>query len=117
MNDTAFKARVLVKHYEHDKHESLAWMPQGLDDAIAWLQKLRDDIPEDHRGTAEIVVETNFRGVDHYPKITIFFDRPPTEFEMQERIDRGLFLKEEAEKADRRCYELLKARFEGWEAK
>lgn len=55
------------------------WLPEKLDDAIAWLREKLGEIPAEYQDSAEIEIDSVGSYEDsHYASITIQYDRPST---------------------------------------
>jgi hypothetical protein len=61
-------------------------MPDNLAEAIEWLQGILATIPEEHRDSAKIEIDSTggYEG-SHYATIEIEYSRPPTEADIAER--------------------------------
>ena len=64
------------------------WFPEKLVDAIAWLNELLEEIPEEHRSQTIITVESETDYDGHNPRVVIAYRRPETDEEMADRIRR-----------------------------
>lgn len=86
-------------------------LPEKLDEAIAWLQRLRDEIPPAHRAIATIDIDSTAYWDEPAAWLTVEYTRPPTEDEIAER--RATAKREKAAKTrrDRALYQELKKRF------
>lgn len=83
------------------------WMPEKLTEAISWLQKFLDQVPDEYRDVVTIEID-----VDEYsPDICISYRRPPTEAEKQSRLDKEQQQIDETRTYRRQEYERLKAEF------
>ncbi len=69
-----------VSRYDGD------WMPAKMADAIAWLQEMMAKIPEAHRDSATIEIDSvgSYEN-SHYASICIEYSRPPTPVEVEAR--------------------------------
>lgn len=61
------------------------WPPDDLVGFIAWFQGKLDEIPEQFRGAARVDLSTDYEEGDCYVDLSIYYDRPETEEEIDAR--------------------------------
>lgn len=100
-----------VTVFSHERYDG-EWMPEGLADAIAWLNDKLESIPAEYRDSATIEIDSVSSWEDsHYASITITYTRPETDDEVCERVDRERRMAAHREAQERATYEALKRKF------
>jgi hypothetical protein len=83
-----------------------------LDDVIGSLVKIREEIPEEYRASAECVIESESGYEDsHYATILVTYSRPETDDEVTKRLKSELIRNEQAEKEERAAFERLQKKY------
>ena len=83
-----------------------------LDDVIGSLAKIREEIPEEYRASAECVIESESGYEDsHCATILVTYSRPETDDEVTKRLKSELIRKEQAEKEERAAFERLQKKY------
>lgn len=97
---------VNVEKYDDD------WIPTDPAEAIKWIQKYLDMIPEKYRGTAELVFGASQKYEDFNPNLDFIYIRPETKEEVANRENRVTKETIMNEWLERQTYEHLKKKFE-----
>ena len=103
---------VTVTLFNQERYDG-EWMPEKLTEAIAWLQKFLEQVPEECHQAASIEIGSTggYEG-DHYATIEISYERPPTAEEKQERLNKEQRDQVAQEANERRAYERLKTKYD-----
>lgn len=105
MDKFDYKQTVTVYDSSKNRGESI---PDGLADAIAWLQSKLDSIPPEHREAATLELRTEVFYDSSSVAMEIEYSRPPTPEEIESRRRRAVEnarkraddLKQQAERAE-----------------
>lgn len=84
--------------------------PDNLQEFASWLDSIVEEIPEEHRETAEIEISSYYDS--RCGRVTISYRRPETDAEWESRKRDVLERVRQQEDAERQAYEALKAKFE-----
>lgn len=86
--------------------------PENLIEFIEWAKVKLEQIPAEYRGTAKIVAEVDSSYDNHYPLITITYQRPETDEERVFREEEERRRKEEKRFRELALLEELKRKYE-----
>lgn len=105
--------RVRLLYIEENEGD---WPPEQAADFMAWWRDKLEQIPQEHRSRAgiEISSDSDYDGASH-ACLEIFYSRPETYYECEERLRSEGTMAMEREKRDRAQYETLRKRFGGIE--
>lgn len=102
---------VTVREVDHYKFDEL---PTDIDEWVEWLHEARAETPEEYRSVLKCMVQ--FDG-GHYDdgssaSFNIWYERPETDAEMTERVNRGIAYVRQKASDEYLTYEALKRKFE-----
>ena len=78
---------------------------------IAWLQELRDSVPEQYRDECFVTVMNFVEYNNSRPRIEVYYHRPETDKEMASRLAAQKYYAAQSEQHERLQYEALKAKY------
>lgn len=105
------KVTVTVREVDNYSFDSL---PTTIEEWIEWLTDAREETPEEYRAVLNCVCQYERGCYDSgdSASFNVWYERPETDAEMTERVNRGIaYVRENADK-ERLQYEALKRKFE-----
>lgn len=101
---------VAVESLGHNQFDSLPCTPSEM---IEWLQEAIDRTPEEYRKNLLFSLnwESGYYDSGDSAELIISYERPETDDEMSQRVNRGIAYVYNSIDAERRQYEVLKAKF------
>ncbi len=106
------KTKSVVLDCEEEFGPEWNWMPKKLVDLIPWVEKYLELIPEEYRDSAAFE-PLSFREShrDYWLNVKVYFHRPETDEEMEERLAEEEAQRLEQQRAERQMLEELKEKF------
>lgn len=95
-------------------HYSFNDLPTTIPEWIEWLNRAHEDTPEEYRDRikCELQWDAGYYDSGDSASLVIWYDRPETDAEMTERVNRGIAHVRSSETSERAMYEALKRKFE-----
>jgi len=106
------KSRTVVLDCEEEFGPEWNWMPKKLVDLAAWVDKYLALVPEEYRDSASFeTVGLRDSKREFWLNVKVYYYRPETDEEMEERLADEEKQKLEQQKAERQMLEDLKEKF------
>lgn len=88
-------------------------LPDNIDGWISWFKEARDEAPAEYRGILQCALqfEESYYDSGARASLNIWYERPETDAEMTERVNRGISYIRESEEKDRREFIRLQRKF------
>ena len=105
------KKQIDVTVFDEEQYAD-GWPPEDANEFIAWLVEKINSIPEEHRATAKIEIDTTSSYGDTYANLAIKYNRPETDEEEERREGQEKGIRENQKARELRQLETLKAKYE-----
>jgi hypothetical protein len=86
--------------------------PSEFSEFLLWVERMKEEIPEEYQRTARIDIGSSMSYDQDYPTCVVSYERPETPLEAQTRRSEARRALERQERYEREQYEQLKQKFD-----